>query len=96
MKQISTFSVSKSNLGLEVYSILGNDEVRYFKRMEAIFTTCAIAKKQLRNITILLNQAPFCEVNWNGKYRYIYNPNEDKVTSPELKQLFIAKGYAVN
>lgn len=96
MNQISTFSVSKSNLGLEVYSILGNEDVKYFKRVEAILTTCAIAKKQLRNITILLNKTPFCQVKWNGKYTYIYNPNEDKVTSPELKQLFIAKGYAVN
>lgn len=82
--------------GSEVYTILGYRDIFFYKRVEAVLKTSAVAKQKGTTITMLLNNTPFCVFNKNGKYQYVYDPTKDKKSSPELKQLFRSKGIAIN
>lgn len=76
----------------EVYTIQGNASITFYHRVEALKKTAEVAVRKQTVIVILLNGARFCRVNKNGTYDYIYNPEKDFITSPQLKQFFIHKG----
>lgn len=82
--------------GREVYTIAGHKEIFFYRRVEAIKKTIEVAVKKKRQITMLLNNTPFCQFDSKGKYEYIYDASKDKLSSPELKQLFRDKGIAIN
>lgn len=80
----------------EVYTIKGRPDVKFFKRKDAIGKTIVVALRQSRSFTIMLNESPFCRIESNGTYNYIYNPSTDQITSPELKRFFIKMGFVMD
>lgn len=82
--------------GSEVYTIQGHRDIFFYRRVEAVLKTQAVAKQKQTSITLLLNGVLFCRFESNGSYRYIYDPSKDKKSSPALKELFRSKGISVN
>jgi hypothetical protein len=92
----TTKTAPVSQYGSEVYTIKGHREIFFYKRVEAILRTKEVAIQKRTTITMLLNGVEFAIFNKYGNYTYVYDPSKDKESSPELKQLFISKGIAVN
>lgn len=94
--RITTTPKASCEYGSETYTILGHKEIFFYRRVEAVLKTKEYAIKKGAKIIMLLNGVLFCQFEKNGSYKYIYDSSKDQKSSPELKQLFIQKGIAVN
>lgn len=77
----------------EIYSIQGIKNSDFFKRRRAIEYTIDLAKNERLDLILLVNGSPFYKVSSNGRLTCVYNPEEDKITHPLLKEFFISRGY---